>query len=581
MGTKLDPVTKKITLLEVDLLKLQTVWFNWTAYVWYVDFDAVYDLIDPAFLAGVSAQAVISVGSVRVDGILITQVLSIAATITTPGSFFFDSTSHRVYIHIAGNAEPSLHAINFGLTSGIANHAMTFNGVYYEPRLSLLPTLRKSKDPLFFGRIAMGSNTVAIDNTDGAHDMIGENQAALFGSEVRLLQGFDDDAYASFIRIATRMIENVRVSNDNVEFDCVDKRKGLTVSIPKNTFSSATYPLLDLNDIGKPIPLVYGKVYKVPGVCTNQTEAGPPAQFHFKLADTVGAGHNIKSVDHVYVNNKPVAFSSVDLTTATFDISSALYVPGDEVAVTMTGFEVGGTAITNAAAIILDLLYTWLDITYDAVSFNTTEWAAVTASLSALFTSGIGLFLGTTTELYTIIQDICASCALNLIPQDDGRFTLRMYDAARTVSQDFTASDLLEVPSYEYETSQLISYACIEYARNWLADSPRRLMDLSQDAAIYAVYNKHVLGTFKTLLTTEADAQALSTILLSLQGQALRTFTIHTKLQPFDLEIMDFITCTIARASKNMIGRVKAEIISKSVTASKDVVLGCRIVANI
>ena len=646
MGTKLDPHTKKITLMEIDSLAVQAVWFNWTAYVWYVDFDAIYDLIDPAFLVGVSAQGIPLVGSVRVDSSLITPVGSIASVISTPSSFFYDPSTRRVYIQIAGGSEPSLHAIKLGITAGLSNIACILNGVYYEPRIKSLPTLSKSKDPLFFGRISMGSNAIAIDNTDGQYDMIGENQSALFGSEVRILQGFDSDPYASFVRLATRMIENARVSRDSVEFDCVDKRKGLTVSVPKNVFSSITYPDIDLNDIGKPIPLVYGKVYNIPVVCVNRGALGP-ASFSFKLADTAGAGHGIKSIDSVYVKGVSVTPSSSSLANATFEllrcsgatttttagklvaaagnfivngveagdyvynltdgksakvvtVDSATqlsvdadvfptgknyilypYTPGDEVAVTMTGFESGGVAIANPADVILDLLNTWLGISYIAANFNTVEWAAVTALLAATFPGGIGMFLDSSTEVYAIVQDICASFALNFIPQDDGKFTLRMYDAARAVSQDFAVADLMDVPDYEYDTSQLISYTCIEYARNWKTGNPRRLMDTSQDAAIYAIYNKRVLGTFTTLLTTAADAQALSTIILGIQGAALRKFTAKFKMQPFDREIMDFITLYLNRPTHTMIGRVKAEILSKTITASKEVVLGCRIVASI
>ena len=646
MGTKLDPHTRKITLIEIDLQQRQVVWFNWSAYVWYVDLDAIYDLIDPAFLAGVSPQPGAVVGSVKENGSALSSVASVALVISTNSSFFFDPSTRRIYIHLNGGSEPSLRNVNLGLTAGNSNQAVAFNGVYYEPRIKSLPALSKSKDPLSFGRISMGSNAIAIDNTDGQYDMIGENQSALFGSEVRILQGFDSDPYASFVRLATRMVENARVSRDSVEFDCVDKRKGLTVSVPKSVFSSVTYPDIDLNDIGKPIPLVYGKVYNVPVVCTNRGALGP-ASFSFKLADTAGSGHNIKSIDSVYVKGVSVTPSSSSLANATFEllrcsgattattagklvaaggnfivngvkagdyaynttdgasakvvtVDSATqlsvdadvfptgknyilypYTPGDEVTVTMTGFESGGVAIANPADVILDLLNTWLGISYIAANFNTVEWAAVTAVLAATFPGGIGLFLDSSTEVYSIIQDICASFALNFIPQDDGKFTLRMYDAARAVSQDFAVADLMDVPDYEYDTSQLISYTCIEYARNWKTGNPRRLMDTSQDAAIYAIYNKRVLGTFTTLLTTAADAQALSTIILGIQGAALRKFTAKFKMQPFDREIMDFVTLSISRPSKQMIGRVKAEIISKTVTASKEVVLGCRIVANI
>ena len=580
MGTKLDPVTKKITLVEIDLKQGQSQWFNWCAGVWYVDFDNVYERIDAAFLAGMAAQFIIMVGSVIANGAALAQVATVALCESTNASFFYDTAGRRLYVHLNNGDEPAIEFVRIGVTIGLSNHAGYYNSIYYEPRIKSPPSVTKTKDPLFFGRISLDSGSLSLDNTDGAFDAIGENASALFGAEARILQGLDTDAYGAFVRLATRMVENVRVSRDSAEFDLADKRKGLSRSVPLNVFDSVTYPDLDSSDIGKPIPLAYGLVYQTPVVCTNKNEGGPPAQYHFKLADTAGAGHNIKSVVYVYVNGVSVAFTNVNLATATLDVASGVYAPGDEVWVTFTGFETGGAMIENPADVILDLLNTWLGITYIAANFNLAEWAATTAAVTAMFPDAIGLFIDSPTEIYAILQDICASFLLNMIPQDDGKFTLRMYDAARAVSQSFDASDLLEVPSYEYDTSQLISYTSVEYARTWHNGNPRRLMDTSQDAAIFAIYGKHVLGTFATLLTTEADAQTFSTAMLSIQGAALRKFSVRFKLQPFDREIMDFIDVYIWRPTKAMIGKVKAEVLSKQIAASSGVVLGCRIVFN-
>jgi hypothetical protein len=66
MGTALDPVTKKITLVEIDLNQECAFWSNWTAGVWYIDFDMVYDRIDHVLLVGAPPpNPGIYVGSVR------------------------------------------------------------------------------------------------------------------------------------------------------------------------------------------------------------------------------------------------------------------------------------------------------------------------------------------------------------------------------------------------------------------------------------------------------------------------------------------------------------------------------------
>jgi hypothetical protein len=63
-----------------------------------------------------------------------------------------------------------------------------------------------------------------------------------------------------------------------------------------------------------------------------------------------------------------------------------------------------------------------------------------------------------------------------------------------------------------------------------------------------------------------------------LQGAVIRLFSVHFKLQPIELEIMDFVTVNLSRATKSMIGVVKAEVIGATVVASQGVTLTCRIV---
>lgn len=578
MGNKLSPISKKITLVEIDLSQESPFWSNWTAGVWYVDFDMVYDRIDPALLVGAPPPMTgIYVGSVRCNAVSMTQVASVALVESTDSSFYFDITDRRLYIHLPGGDEPSAHYVLVGVTQGASNHAGYYNGIYYEPRVQSPPVFNKTKDPLYFGRISIDSLTFNLNNDDGFYNQLGENGAALWGTEVRVLQGFDDDAYAAFERLFTGYIEGLRVSDSVAALTAIDKRSGLSRSVPVNDFTLAAYPYLASRIVGLPIPLAYGVLDSVLVRCTNDLET-TPSYYHFKIADTAGAGHSIKAVSTVYVNGKSVSFTNLSLANATFDIAAALYTPNDVVTANITGFEISGTAITSPADIIIDLLDTWLDITYTSPFYNTTEWAATKTNIDAAYPSGAGLFVDKAVDVFIIIQQLCASFLLSMIPEDAGTFTLRVYDSSRSISQVLSADELMGVPSIEYDTSQVITSATVNYNRRWSTGDFVRLRDDSRELAGFQTFGKYRDGEFDTLIVDDADAQTFSDEMQDLQGEVLRTFDATFKMQPFDREIMDFVSIDLSRATKSILGVVTAEIIGKQVVASQGVVLTCRLI---
>lgn len=565
MGTKLDPHTQKITLVEIDFGQAQTLWFNWTAGVWYVDFDAVYELIDFVYLVGVSAQPGISkVGSVTENGSALASQASVANCISTNSSFYYDIADRRLYIHLNGGAEPSTKTVMIGATTGISNRACNYNSMYYEPRLRSAPAISKTKDPLFFGRISFDGGVIGIDNEDGGYDSI--VSGAIWGGAVRILQGFDTDAYASFLKMAAGVVENLTISQDMVEITMIDKRKNLSRMAPRRVFDIVTYPNINYADLGKPIPLAYGLLYDVPCMCVNQ-EATAPATWDFKICDCTD--HAIVSIDSVRSDGRTVTPSTTSMANGTFSLNTGDYTVGTQVTAHIHGY-----STTNAADVVLDLMLSYLGIAYNVTNFNTTEWAAATA-----LALNVGVWVDYTTEVFSIIEDICNSSMLDMIQQDDGRYTLRKYNAARAVDQTLNPDELLETPTIEYDTSSVISSTLVGYNRNWALGSFKHVHDTSSETAIFTTYNVYREREFQTLLTSDADAQIYSTAMLSLYGHVATKIRARFKLQPLERELMDFVMLPVYRQSKPMMGSVKCEIysISKDLLGST-VELGCRLV---
>jgi hypothetical protein len=566
MGTKFDPQTKKITLVELDIGLIQSLFFNYTAGVWYVDFDAIYDRIDPVYLVGVSAQSIIQIGSVLQDGVALALVASVALTITTNNSYYWDASDRRVYIHLNGGGEPAIHTITLGITSGFANHAATYNGLYFEPRLKSAPAISKAKDPLFFGRISFDGGDITLDNHDGNFDSLVQGNPGIFGGAVRILQGFDSDAYASFTRMASGLIEGMKIDRDSCTVTMVDQRKYLSRSAPMRTYEVATYPNLNYANYGRPIALAYGKLSGVPCVCLNE-EAVAPATWDFKICDCTD--HAIVSIDQIYSDGIKVTASASSLANGTFSLNGADFKVG-----TVVKADIHGYATTNAADVIADLLLNYLGLTYNVTNFNTTEWAVAQATAM-----NVGVYVGDSREVFAIIEDICTSAMMNFIQQDDGRYTLRIYSASRAIDQTLNRDELLATPSMSHDPSQVVSSVSVGYDRDWTLGSFQRVKDTSQEAAIFALYKHYKQQSFETLLTSAANAATYATAMLSLYGHTLTRITARFKLQPLGREVMDFVMLPVYRQTKTMLGMTKCEVysISKDLLGAT-VELGCRVV---
>jgi hypothetical protein len=578
MGTKDTPQTKKITLVEVDFLNAQKQWFNWSAGTWYVNFAVVYPLIGADFLNGISPQAITAIGSVLCDGIALTGVASAALTVSTAGSWYFDSVSRTLYVHATDHNDPSLHAFSLGVTYGCADQAGYWNTLYYDARLKAKPTLTKSKDPLFFGRIVFGGSTTGLENADGLFDLIAENGGALFGAQIRHLQGFDTDAYGAFTRLDTSVVQNVHVAQDIFNLDFIDRRAFLSSKAPSRVFDATTYPNIKATNTGKEIPLAYGTILNMQVMCIDEAIGGSPTQYNFKICDTADHANGIQSIDNVYVDGKLVTPTSSSLTNATFILALADYKPGNNVTADIHGYKDGSSSFISCATdVILDLLNIYYAMTYISANFNLTEWAAAKTLQGTNFPGGIGLVVETATEVFTITEGICASTLLNLIPQDSGVLTLRMYDPNRTISQTFSADEVMVIPNRDYDVSQVSSTTMVGYAKDWAKGSWKQLHDTLQKAAIYGIYKVNREAPFSTLLTTAADAQTFSTLMLQLCGAVISGLTVNFKMSPLGREIMDFIQVPVGRANK-VVQTVIMEVLQINKTPSSGIELSGRVV---
>ena len=555
--------SNKIVLVELDLGKNQTKWVNYSAGVWTAKWTPSRTIINIGdgnigdYPIGMGEyKNYLSIGSVFGGATEYTEKSSIADVVSNQESWYYDNTDMRLYIHCTDNDEPQLHSITVGITMGLANKAIYFNDLYYEPRLTSIPTIEKSKDPLYFGVIRFDSGSISFINNDGYFDDITSNY--LFGQPARILFGGDDLDYSEYQKVFSGYIEDVDLGYETVTFRLVDERKKLSLKLPVNQFNKTDYPYLDDDDVGKAIPIAYGEVYHCPVICTNKAQSGTP-DWTFKVCDTSDHSNGIQSIDKIYVDGVEKTIKSSSLANGTVTIDNADWDGKSKVTVDFKGLKnSSGTYITNPLDIIVDILDTYLGIEYNDDNYNTTEWAEAKAHDLA---NDIGIFIDEEMAITEIIEKIGNSVFGNFIVQNNGKYTFRILDTSQDPEMTIHIEQMLEPPQISWDGTQFLTSCKVGYKKNYSEDSYRWYTNDTDKDKIYAKYKKYISKEFETYLVNEADAQELSEAIMEYYQDVKPIYTVTTSIQAIGSEIESIESFEINRVGKSWLDYVKVEII--------------------
>jgi hypothetical protein len=104
------------------------------------------------------------------------------------------------------------------------------SGQHYASRLLGVPSISKSRDPLFYGKLQFEGGNVDLNNGDGYFDQLGEDNNA-YGNQARISMGFEDMAFSEYDRLFTGFVETLDIGEDTVSISFIDRRKQLTKPI--------------------------------------------------------------------------------------------------------------------------------------------------------------------------------------------------------------------------------------------------------------------------------------------------------------------------------------------------------------
>jgi hypothetical protein len=89
-----------------------------------------------------------------------------------------------------------------------------------EPRVKSIPSIKKSKDPTFFGKLQFQGGSIKLDNADGFFDDFKNKD--IYGQAVRIKYGFDGIAYSEFRQIFQGFIDDISWNRKDFTIKVVD-----------------------------------------------------------------------------------------------------------------------------------------------------------------------------------------------------------------------------------------------------------------------------------------------------------------------------------------------------------------------
>lgn len=473
------------------------------------------------------------VSSLKVDNNQYQLQSSIADLLTYDESYYYDSATKYIYISFYHWDKPLDKKMYIGAIYGFSRGLTDcyYNNIYYEPRLLNGITIKKSKDPLFYGLLKFTNAKINLINSDGEYDNFGSMN--LFRAYSRLLCGEDGSAYANLQPVFTGLIGNYAYNHERLTISLDDSRTGLGTTVPINKYTKSAYTYLSDDDVDKYKPVAYGAVYDCPCVCLNGAQTTSVYTFHFM--DT--SIYNATALTTVYIDGVAVSPTpSPSLSAGTFTLTSSQV---DEATRFKVTADFTGANIVNGVEIIKDIMTNYVELDYIADNYDLTEMAAaVTASRDTSF------YASKEIKVNKALEQICVDIDALFFVKDNGCYTVRIYDPDRASSATILKDDWTNQPEIENNTDEFLSSVTIKYHHKQNSNTFRTYVNTVYEQDVYDMYkSKQGEKEIATNLTSLADAQAKSETIMAASKQIYDVVKRSVHFGFYGLEIMDFVTC--------------------------------------
>ena len=381
-----------------------------------------------------------NVTDVKVNGVALTPLNSIATVNSTAGSWFWNGTT--LYIHLSDATDPNSGAniVNGFLTFYFSSDALEINGRYWESRIQSFPgtSIRIEED--FGGISQISGGSIKLNNEDSFFDSRFDYQWD--AGETFLQMGAEGVAFNNYKTLGTFL--NRKKTKTDKDFTLQLKEitsRGKDV-IPNTFYSRDEFQFLNEDDVGAPIQLAYGTIL-----------GGKPVAINRNTRTFQVAGHPIKSFQGVKVLTdqtwNTVNFTTTDLINAQFTLDVSDWDGDQAVSVDFQGrINPDGSLMDNASDMIKDILEQTGETKIDIPSFEASKLALEVGFVFQNSTQRVNaripsIYLFEETDVLSVVSDINKICGGYLKTTPEGLYSWTVFRARRGADlPTFTDADI-------------------------------------------------------------------------------------------------------------------------------------------
>lgn len=396
----------------------------------------------------------VEVNAATDDGQEMTKKASLAEVQATAGSWWFDLTNQKIYVHCFDNDDLSSSSEDVVVMVFCwkfwSTGATEFGGHQYRPivRQDSLPMLDVSVDDIVEGMYKFNFGSFKVNN-DGWFDKA-IAKYVWTNNRILIKLGGEDLPYNKYCIYFVGRISDCSVGDEEVIFSVKDIRVGTYAQLPIDHYWISNYPKLQTGAEGQAIPIFYGVKENIIPVCVDSNRAmepygDPPYPTGSKWK--IAGSRKIKEITEIRLNFGDIDYSTplVENTHYTVDLNNAeftLLIPlmeGDTLEVDAKGFVADGDVLMKKGATIAkDILKVYLgfiDDDLDLDSFNNTD---------AVRTQELAIYADIDQSSREIFQTIGRSIAAFFSPTEGGKLSFEAYRAE-------VPPDVLELEDRDYK----------------------------------------------------------------------------------------------------------------------------------
>lgn len=448
---------------------------------------------------------------------------SIAAVEANAESWFQD-TDGTVYVRPPASTDIYSSALRGEILFYFSKEGFVLDDQYYDGRLLTVPALSLRIEARFSGVGQIGSGSCTFANADGFFDA----RADIRWSSVQFSVGADLPASAAassdYEPFGYWKIQDTRRNGTEFVMNLVEPKNVLQNKIPFETFTQSDYPLINSNDIGKPIPRVYGKVFGITPVCVDTGAK------RFKVA-----GHAIYEFSEVRIlqNNVWVGIPFASIATADAEFTlGAEWANNETVSVDFVGRMRGdGKPMYNASEIVQDILQYLGESDFNTTAFDDAFDALDVGS----FPNGVrrtickpSLYIGSATPAIDIVSKINNVAGSYLFFDANGQWFFGVFTPKRLQdlgAYSFSDQNIFSGFTEAVDEKDIASKVNVKFAERVAEKWAQNVIEERESTQFRAESPTPILKEVTAPLFDAVDAAYYAQRLLNTDGLPLKRYT--------------------------------------------------------